>query len=107
MLQSDNIWEFFNHKCDDFMKKYRIILRLTVPHNPNHEKAERMNRTLLDTAKCLLFQINLPHKFWTVAINTAYYIQNCLLSKSRNGETPYELWIGMITECIFFESIWK
>ena len=67
--------------------------RLTVTHNPEQNgTAERKNRTLLETARCLLMEANLPNSFWAEAINTANYLRNRLPTKSLNRKTPYELW---------------
>lgn len=102
MLQSDNGSEYLSHEFDEFRKKKGITRRLTVPYNPEQNgKAERMNRTLLDTTRCLLFQADLPQKFWAEAVNTANYVCNRLPSNSLNRKTPYELWNGVAPD------IWK
>lgn len=94
-IQSDNGREYLSGEFDDFLKKHGITRRLTVPYNPEQNgKAERMNRTLLESARCLLFQAKLPHRFWAEAVNTANYIRNRLPCKSLSGKTPHELWTG-------------
>jgi len=35
-----------------------------------------MNRTLIEMARCLLSQANLPKEFWAKAVATAVYIRN-------------------------------
>ena len=64
-LQSDNGREYLNKESEEFLKRNGILRRLTIAHN--HEQngiAERKNRTLLDMARCLLIQSNLPSSFW-------------------------------------------
>ncbi|XP_062529208.1 uncharacterized protein LOC105841774 isoform X3 [Bombyx mori] len=56
--------------------------------------AERMNRTLVERARCMLFYANLEKKFWTEAVATAAYVVNRSPTKSLEGKTPYELWKG-------------
>ncbi|EZA50979.1 Copia protein [Ooceraea biroi] len=74
---------------------HSIKRRLTIPHTPEQNGvAERKNRTLVETARCLLAQSGLPAHFWAEAINTANYIRNRCISKSLGDNTPYELWQG-------------
>ncbi|KAL0322195.1 UNVERIFIED_CONTAM: Copia protein [Sesamum calycinum] len=55
--------------------------------------AERKNRTLLEMARSMMAQANLPISFWGDAILTTAYILNRVPSKSIPS-TPYELWHG-------------
>lgn len=94
-IQSDNGTEYTNNDFNKFLKQHGILRRLTVPYNPEQNGiAERKNRTLVSTARCLLIQSGLPPSFWAEAINTANYIRNRCPSKSLNGKTPYEMWTG-------------
>lgn len=98
-IQSDNGTEFNNENLNSYLNQRGITRRLTVPHNPEQNgTAERKNRTLLDTARCLLFEANLPNSYWTEAVNTANYIRNRLPTKSLNGKTPYEAWTGEVPD---------
>jgi len=66
----------------------------TSPHSPqSNGKAERLNRTLNNYARAMLYQANMPKSFWAEAITTAAYLLNRLPSDSVNG-IPYELWHG-------------
>jgi hypothetical protein len=49
-----------------------------------------MNRTLVERAKCMLFDAQLSKKFWAEAVATAAYIVNRSPTKSVNGKTPIE-----------------
>lgn len=94
-LQSDNGKEYTSQEFTIYLKKRGIIRRLTIPYNPEQNGvAERRNRTLIDTARCLMIGSGLPASFWAKAVNTANYIRNRLPSKSLNGQTPYEMWTG-------------
>lgn len=94
-LQSDNGGEYVKKEFDLFLKERGIRRRLTVPHTPQQNGlAERMNRTLFDTARCLLFQAKLPPSFWAEAVNTACYIRNRCPSSSLKDRTPFESWFG-------------
>jgi len=52
---------------------------------------ERKNRTLVDIARTLLIDSNLPKSFWTEAVNTACYVTNHCLIRFLLNKTPYEL----------------
>jgi hypothetical protein len=56
-LQSDNGTEFVNTEFNDFLDQHGIKRRLSVPHTPQQNGlAERKNRTLVETARCMLLQ---------------------------------------------------
>lgn len=94
-IQSDNGKEFCNKNFDDFLKKEGIQRRLTTPYTPEQNGiAERQNRTLVEMARCLLKQGNMPPRFWAEAINTAAYVRNRCSTKALNGETPHKIWTG-------------
>ena len=94
-LQSDNALEYVSKSFETFLKQNGIKRRLTVPHTPQQNGiAERKNRTLVETARCMLLQSNLPPSFWAEAISTANYIRNRVPSKALNGETPFKKWTG-------------
>ena len=50
--------------------------------------AERKNRHVLEVARSLLFEYNMPKVYWDCAITTAIYLINRMPSKIINFETP-------------------
>lgn len=91
-LQSDNGGEYTSSQFDSFLKSRGITRGLTIPHNPEQNGvAERKNRTLMETARCLLIQAELPPRFWAEAVNVANYIRNRCPSKYLNGKTPFKM----------------
>lgn len=42
--------------------------------------------------KCMLFEMDLPKRFWAGVVNTANYILNVTNTKALASKTPYELW---------------
>ena len=94
-IQSDNGTEYTSDEFSSFLKERGIRRRLTIPYNPEQNGvSERKNRSLLETARCLMIESGLPPRFWAEAINTANYVRNRSSSKSLNGLTPYEIWTG-------------
>ena len=56
--------------------------------------SERLNRTLLDMARSMLFGANLPSNLWPEALSAALYIKNRLPHSKLWGITPYERFYG-------------
>lgn len=55
--------------------------------------AERRNRTLVSTARCLPIQSGLsPSPFWAEAVNCVNYIRNRYPTSCLNGNTQFEAW---------------
>ncbi|CAH2109079.1 unnamed protein product [Euphydryas editha] len=95
ILTSDNGKEFCNRDFDSYLKKMGIIHQKSNPYTPEQNGlCERMNRTLIEKARCLLFDAKLGKEFWAEAINTAIYLQNRIVKPVLNNCTPYELWTG-------------
>ena len=79
----------------DFYAEQGIILETTCPHTPQQNGVvERKHRHLLETARALKIEANLPTRFWGECILTATYIINRLPSKVIENKTPYELLYG-------------
>ncbi|GKV29673.1 hypothetical protein SLEP1_g59547 [Rubroshorea leprosula] len=56
--------------------------------------SERMNRTLLERARCMLSNARLSKDFWAEAVNHASYLVNRSPSTAIRLKTPEELWLG-------------
>lgn len=53
--------------------------------------AERKNRSLMEMARCMIIDAEMPNKYLGEAVVTANYLQNRLPTKATE-RTPYELW---------------
>lgn len=103
-LQSDNGKEYENKNFNSLLEQHGILRRLTAPYNPQQNGvSERRNRTLMETARCLLIQSGLPSVFWAEAVNTANYIRNRSPSTKLNGKTPFEAWYGKAPDVTDFK----
>ena len=64
-LRTDNGLEFCNTAFDNFYKENGILRHRTVPYTPQQNGVvERMDRTLLEKVRCILFTSGLPKSFW-------------------------------------------
>jgi hypothetical protein len=84
MVRTDNGKEYVNQDFIKFCKKHGIVHELTVPYTPQQNGvAERMNRTLVEKAKCLLFDAGLPKYCWAEAIHMSAHLINRIPSKGK------------------------
>ncbi|XP_072154388.1 uncharacterized protein [Bemisia tabaci] len=73
----------------------------TVDYTPQQNGvAERVNRTLLEKARCMLFDANLPKSYWAEAVNHAAFLKNRSPSRAIPDHTPEEMWSGERTNLV-------
>ncbi|CAK9800955.1 Retrovirus-related Pol polyprotein from transposon TNT 1-94 [Anthophora plagiata] len=95
ILRTDNGLEYCGKEFTKYLEECGIKREQTASYSPQQNGvAERMNRTLLEMARCMLADSQLPTKFWAEAVVTAAYIRNRCPSKSLDHATPFELWVG-------------
>lgn len=95
IFRSDNGGEFCNKEFENFIRQSGIIHQRTNPHTPEQNGlSERLNRTIVEKARCLLFDADLERKFWAEAVNTAVYLRNRSVASGLSDRTPFELWMG-------------
>ncbi len=95
VLRTDNGGEYVSKEFDKVRNGYGIRRQLTIPETPQQNGvAERRNRTLAETTRCLLLESKLPKSFWGDAITCATHLKNRCPSRSIDGKIPYELWFG-------------
>jgi len=56
--------------------------------------SKRMNRTIMDHARCMRLHAGLPLQFWVDVVHTAIYLINSGPSSSLDGGIPEKAWIG-------------
>lgn len=94
ILRSDNGREFCNRQMDEYLELHGIRRETTAPYTPEQNgKAERDNRTIVESARTMIHAKNLPLGLWAEAINCAIHVLNRTVWKSGQV-TPYEMWVG-------------
>ena len=94
-LRCENGRGFINKDVYNFAKGKGIYIQ---PCPPNvHElngTAERYNRSVMETARCLLADAKIHNSFWPEVIQTAVYLKNRNLANTYEKKTPYEIMVG-------------
>jgi hypothetical protein len=81
----------FSLEFQNYLKQNGIIHNTSVAYCPqSNEKAERLNRTLVEKARCMLISANTNINLLSAAIDTANYLRKSSPSSPLNGMTPYE-----------------
>ncbi|GKF68832.1 ribonuclease H-like domain-containing protein [Tanacetum coccineum] len=81
---------------DDFYREKCIKREYSVARTPQQNGvAERGNNTLIEAARTMLADFNLPTTFWAEAVSTACYVHNKVLVVKPHNKTPYELFRGL------------
>ena len=99
-LRTDNDKEFISKEFKSWLKEKSIQQEQSSPYSPeSNEKAERLNRTLMDMAQTLMVGIShlkSHEKRWAEAIHTANFLRNRMYTSAWrvDGKTSYEVIIG-------------
>lgn len=91
-LRSDNGTEFVNADMKKICSEAGIVHEKTVPYTPQQNGvSERMNRTLVERARCMLSDGDLEKELWAEAVHHAAYLINRSVNRSVDS-TPEEIW---------------
>ncbi|KAK3006427.1 hypothetical protein RJ639_017152 [Escallonia herrerae] len=78
---------------DYFCKHKGFIRHFSVERTPEQNgDAERMNITLLERARCMKLNADMPKSFGVEAVNTVCYLINHSPSSAINHRVPEEVW---------------
>ena len=70
-IRSDHGTEFENSKLDKFYMENGTSHNFSAPRTPQQNGVvERKNRTLVNIARTMIIESNLPQNFWAEAVNT-------------------------------------
>ena len=95
ILRSDRVTEYNSNEFEKFCVVAGIEQQTTVRYTPQQNGvSERKNRTVMEMARCMLAEKNLPKSFWAEAVNTAVYLLNRLPTRALKDKIPIEAWSG-------------
>jgi hypothetical protein len=94
-VRSDRGGEYVNGVLGDYFKAKGVVHQMTAPYTPEQNgSAERLNRTLVERVRALLFTHNMPLELWGEAVMTANFVRNRSPVKGQ-AKTPLELFTGV------------
>jgi transposase InsO family protein len=94
-IRFDRGGEYMSSKLQKWCADKGISVEPTAPYSPqSNGRAERLNRTLLNSTRCLLLESGLSNVFWCEALAMANWLRNRLLY-SPTGMSPYEALLGV------------
>ncbi|GAA0150555.1 hypothetical protein LIER_37132 [Lithospermum erythrorhizon] len=92
VIRSDNTPEFAGKTAKLFYDSLGIVHQSSCVHTPQQNGVvERKQKHLLETARALLFQSNLPVVFWGDYLLTTTYLINRFPLPSLKYKSPFEL----------------
>ena len=94
-LRCDNGGEYVSTEFKNWCAGKGVIMDFTIPHTPQlNGSAERLNRSLMEKTRALLFCSGMDKQFWGEALYTATYLLNRSPTKALTDCTPAEKWFG-------------
>jgi transposase InsO family protein len=95
VLRIDNGREFYGNEFEELCKKCGIERHNTTPYIPQHNGfVERINRKLMEEARCMLSGVRLGKSFWVEVVSTTCYLVNRSPSSILDDKTLKEVWNG-------------
>lgn len=77
ILHVDNGGEYCNEDFKNYLSQCGIELETTAPYTPEQNgRAERDMRTIVESARSMLYAKDVPLYLWAEAVNTTVYILN-------------------------------
>ncbi|KAM1484192.1 hypothetical protein EV2_037025 [Malus domestica] len=94
-VRSNRGGEYTSNAFQAYCKEQEIRHQLTTAYTPQQNGiAERKNRTIIDMARSMLKEKNLPKELWAKAVACSIYLLNRCPTKSVKRMTPQEAWSG-------------
>jgi hypothetical protein len=94
-FHSDGGGEYRGKRLLKYFSAEGIQPTSTLPCTPRHNPiAERINRTVFESARTMLAHSGLPKECWGDAVLYAIHIRNRCLTTVDKQMSPYELWTG-------------
>ena len=102
-LRCDNGREYINKNMENLETEKGIIMEPCPPYvHELNGTDERYNRTIMDSASCLMKDLNLDRKYWPEVVKVASYLRNRIIANTVEKKTLYEIFSGKkpnITGC--------
>jgi hypothetical protein len=95
IFRTDGGGEWIGKEFQQWLQNEGVVHHTTRPYTPEQNGVvERYNRTVMESARCMLYAKSVPLYLWTEAVHHANYVLNRTLMKG-NIVTPYEAYFNM------------
>ncbi|KAL0734174.1 hypothetical protein Bca4012_010384 [Brassica carinata] len=92
IFRSDNGGEYTGNAFKEHLSRSGILHQTSCPYTPQQNGVdERKNRHLMEVARSMMFQANVPKRFWSDAVVTACYLINRTPTLVLHGKSPFEV----------------
>jgi GAG-pre-integrase domain/Integrase core domain len=92
IFRSDNDIEYVNKTFSNYFQKKGILHQTSYIYTPEqNEILERKKHHILEVTRSLLFQMNIPKRFWSEAVRTAIHLINRLPTPVLNHKSPFSV----------------
>src|ERR1700678_907307 len=108
-LRADVGREYLNKEIRNILLKNGIQQETTTPHSSAQNRiAEQLNRTLVEHARTMLHQHQLPNSFWKEAVAYATYLKNRSPTRVlKDNKVPDEVFWGKKPDISHLEEFGK
>ncbi|KAJ9519998.1 hypothetical protein QJQ45_014723, partial [Haematococcus lacustris] len=94
-IRTDNGIEYVNSRMTAYCSSKGIVHQHSTPYSPQQNgAAERLNRTIFEKARNILYAADMSPSFWAHAVEFANHVR-CLLPVSGQPLTPWEAFYGV------------
>lgn len=94
-FRCDNGREYISNEIIKYFEEKGIQFEFTIRYTPEQNGvSERMNRTILERARCMILGCNLEKIFWSEAVLAAVYLINRSPTSALNGAVPANKWFS-------------
>lgn len=94
-IRTDNGREYCNEAFMKHLREFGDDHEKSAPYaQQQNGKSERLNRSLTEKARCMLFDNNLEANFWAEAVCAAAHVLNRSPSRCVVDKIPEEIWSG-------------
>ncbi|KAL0745858.1 hypothetical protein Bca101_101627 [Brassica carinata] len=92
IFRSDNGGEYTSNAFKQHLALHEILHQTSCPYTPQQNGvAERKNRHLMEVARSMMFQTNVPKRFWSDAVISACYLINRIPTRVLEDQSPFEV----------------
>jgi transposase InsO family protein len=95
-LRTDGGGEYASKEAQDYLKEQGIRWERSSLHTPQQNGcAKRLNKTIMEMARCLMIDVGLGHEYWQYAAIISAFIRHCTPTTLNKGTvSPFKAMWG-------------